>query len=80
MTNAALAPSADPRRWRALTVSMVGAFMVLLDVSIVNVALPTADRADEILRLSRTLGYEGRDLAALFQVLEQVSDERRTAA
>jgi 3-hydroxyisobutyrate dehydrogenase-like beta-hydroxyacid dehydrogenase len=45
-----------------------------------GVALPTADRADEILRLSRTLGYEGRDLAALFQVLEQVSDERRTAA
>jgi EmrB/QacA subfamily drug resistance transporter len=44
MTNAALAPSADPRRWRALTVSMVGAFMVLLDVSIVNVALPSIER------------------------------------
>ena len=45
-----------------------------------GVPLPTADRADEILRLARTLGYERRDLAALFQVLEQVTRERRTAA
>ncbi|MFD8784029.1 MFS transporter [Kitasatospora sp. NPDC059599] len=32
---------ADPRRWRALTVCLVAGFMTLLDVSIVNVALPT---------------------------------------
>jgi MFS family permease len=44
MTNAELAAAADPRRWRALTVSLVGAFMVLLDVSIVNVALPSIER------------------------------------
>jgi len=44
MTNAAPAGSADPRRWRALTVSLVGAFMVLLDVSIVNVAVPSIER------------------------------------
>jgi 3-hydroxyisobutyrate dehydrogenase-like beta-hydroxyacid dehydrogenase len=44
-----------------------------------GVSLPTADRADEILRLARTLGYERRDLATLFQVLEQVTRERRTA-
>src|SRR3954454_54004 len=31
----------DPRRWKALAVCLVGAFMVLLDVSIVNVALPS---------------------------------------
>jgi EmrB/QacA subfamily drug resistance transporter len=31
----------DPRRWRALWVSLVAGFMVLLDVSIVNVALPS---------------------------------------
>jgi EmrB/QacA subfamily drug resistance transporter len=35
---------ADPRRWRALAVSLVAAFMVLLDVSIVNVALPSIER------------------------------------
>ncbi len=29
----------DPRRWKALAVCLVGGFMVLLDVSIVNVAL-----------------------------------------
>ncbi|MCU1605347.1 MAG: transporter [Modestobacter sp.] len=44
MTNTAQAGSADPRRWPALTVSLVGAFMVLLDVSIVNVALPSIER------------------------------------
>jgi EmrB/QacA subfamily drug resistance transporter len=31
----------DRRRWRALAVCLVAAFMVLLDVSIVNVALPS---------------------------------------
>ncbi|MEO6821076.1 MAG: MFS transporter [Candidatus Nanopelagicales bacterium] len=30
----------DPGRWRALTICLAGGFMVLLDVSIVNVALP----------------------------------------
>jgi EmrB/QacA subfamily drug resistance transporter len=44
MTNAAVTGSPDPRRWRALTVSLVGAFMVLLDVSIVNVAVPSIER------------------------------------
>jgi 3-hydroxyisobutyrate dehydrogenase-like beta-hydroxyacid dehydrogenase len=41
--------------------------------------LRTADRADEVLRLARTLGYERRDLAALFQMLDEVTDDRRTA-
>jgi EmrB/QacA subfamily drug resistance transporter len=31
----------DPNRWRALGVCLTGGFMVLLDVSIVNVALPS---------------------------------------
>jgi EmrB/QacA subfamily drug resistance transporter len=35
---------ADPRRWRALAVTQFAAFMVLLDVSIVNVALPSIER------------------------------------
>jgi EmrB/QacA subfamily drug resistance transporter len=34
----------DQRRWRALTVTQLAAFMVLLDVSIVNVALPSIER------------------------------------
>jgi EmrB/QacA subfamily drug resistance transporter len=38
---AATAEQADPRRWKALAVCLVGGFMVLLDVSIVNVALPS---------------------------------------
>lgn len=33
--------SPDPRRWRALTICLVAGFMTLLDVSIVNVALPS---------------------------------------
>lgn len=35
---------ADPKRWRALAVSQLAAFMSLLDVSIVNVALPSIER------------------------------------
>jgi 3-hydroxyisobutyrate dehydrogenase-like beta-hydroxyacid dehydrogenase len=42
--------------------------------------LPTADRADEVLRVARVLGYENRDLAALFQLLEEMTRSRRTAA
>jgi EmrB/QacA subfamily drug resistance transporter len=34
-------PGTDPRRWRALTVCLVAGFMALLDISIVNVALPS---------------------------------------
>jgi EmrB/QacA subfamily drug resistance transporter len=36
--------AADPRRWRALAVTQCAAFMILLDVSIVNVALPSIER------------------------------------
>jgi EmrB/QacA subfamily drug resistance transporter len=43
----------DPRRWRALVVVLVAGFMVLLDVSIVNVALPS---------IARGLGADDSDL------------------
>ncbi|MCM0673939.1 MFS transporter [Micromonospora phytophila] len=39
------ASSDDRRRWQALGVGLVAAFMTLLDVSIVNVAVPSMDRA-----------------------------------
>jgi 3-hydroxyisobutyrate dehydrogenase-like beta-hydroxyacid dehydrogenase len=45
-----------------------------------GVPLPTADRADEVLGLARTLGCQDRDLAAMFQVLEQVTGTMRKAA
>lgn len=35
----------DPRRWRALTVCLAAGFLTLLDVSIVNVALPSIQEA-----------------------------------
>lgn len=35
----------DRRRWQAVGVGLVAAFMTLLDVSIVNVAVPSIDRA-----------------------------------
>src|SRR4029077_6481230 len=31
----------DPRRWLALTVMTLGAFMVLVDTTVVNVAIPS---------------------------------------
>ena len=39
-----------------------------------QIPLPTAERADEVLERAVALGYEHRDLAALFQVLEQIAD------
>ena len=34
----------DPRRWKALAVTLVAGFMTLLDVSIVNVAVPSIEQ------------------------------------
>ena len=38
-----------------------------------GIPLPTAERADEVLEHAAALGYERRDLAALFQALEQMA-------
>jgi EmrB/QacA subfamily drug resistance transporter len=35
---------ADPRRWKALAVVLIASFMILLDISIVNVAIPSIQR------------------------------------
>ena len=43
-----------------------------------EIPLPTAERADEVLEHAQTLGYERRDLAALFQLLEQIANGGRT--
>jgi 3-hydroxyisobutyrate dehydrogenase-like beta-hydroxyacid dehydrogenase len=42
------------------------------------IPLPTAERADDVLKQAAALGYERRDLAALFQVLEEMADGDRT--
>jgi EmrB/QacA subfamily drug resistance transporter len=41
---AATGDSADPRRWLTLTILLLAAFMNLLDVSIVNIAIPSIQR------------------------------------
>ncbi|MFB9924271.1 DHA2 family efflux MFS transporter permease subunit [Amycolatopsis halotolerans] len=41
--HASPAPEPDPQRWRALWVCLIAGFMTLLDVSIVNVALPSME-------------------------------------
>lgn len=43
-TGPAVPEAADPRRWRILAVTQLAGFMSLLDVSIVNVALPSIQR------------------------------------
>ena len=43
-----------------------------------EIPLPTAERADEVLELAQALGYERRDLAALFQALEQIAGSGAT--
>jgi 3-hydroxyisobutyrate dehydrogenase-like beta-hydroxyacid dehydrogenase len=42
-----------------------------------DIPLPTAERADEVLERAQALGYERRDLAALFQALEQMANSDR---
>ena len=42
--NPDVSDAADPKRWRALAVTQIAGFMSLLDVSIVNVALPSIQR------------------------------------
>jgi 3-hydroxyisobutyrate dehydrogenase-like beta-hydroxyacid dehydrogenase len=42
-----------------------------------EIPLPTAERADEVLEKAEALGYERRDLAALFQALEQIANGDR---
>src|SRR4030081_2211894 len=44
MTGGPQAPAPDPRRWIALGVVLMAMFMVLLDISIVNVAIPSIQR------------------------------------
>lgn len=41
-----------------------------------EIPLPTAERADEVLERARALGYERHDIAALLQVLEELAPER----
>ena len=43
-----------------------------------EIPLPTAERADEVLERALALGYERRDLAALFQALEDIATGERT--
>jgi hypothetical protein len=38
-----------------------------------RVALPSAAAADEVLTVARGMGYEQRDLAALFEVLGKLA-------
>jgi 3-hydroxyisobutyrate dehydrogenase-like beta-hydroxyacid dehydrogenase len=40
----------------------------------VGIPLPTAERVDEVLERAEALGFEHRDLVALFQLLEQIAD------
>ena len=43
-----------------------------------TIPLPTAERADEVLATAHALGYERRDIAALFEVLDRMAARRTT--
>ena len=43
-----------------------------------EISLPTTERADDVLEQAEALGYERRDLPALFQALEQMASGGRT--
>jgi 3-hydroxyisobutyrate dehydrogenase-like beta-hydroxyacid dehydrogenase len=42
-----------------------------------EIPLPTAERAEQILARASELGYDRRDLAVLFEVLEQIADRKQ---
>lgn len=65
--DAPLVDVAHPQRWRALTAGLVAAFMALLDVSIVNVALPSI--ADELGAGPGTLSWVVSGYALAFGLL-----------
>jgi len=44
-----------------------------------EIPVPTAERADEMLKQARSLGYERRDIAAFFQLLEELAAKGRKA-
>ena len=62
--------------WFALGLMQKDVELALDAARRLEIPLPTAGRADEILREARALGYERRDLAALFQVLEQLATRK----
>jgi 3-hydroxyisobutyrate dehydrogenase-like beta-hydroxyacid dehydrogenase len=41
-----------------------------------DIPLPTAERADEILATAHAIGYDHRDIAGLFEVLEHMAAHR----
>lgn len=45
-----------------------------------EIPLPTAERAEQILGRASELGYDRRDLAVLFEVLEQIADRKEAKA
>ena len=42
-----------------------------------DVPLPSAGVADDVLARAAELGYEHRDIAAIFRVLRRIGDDRR---
>src|ERR1700710_799765 len=50
---ASFAPGADPRRWLALGIIAIAQLMVVLDASIVNIALPSAQKSLHITDANR---------------------------
>ena len=57
------APAADPRRFRALAVIAIAQLMIVLDASVVTVALPSAQHALHISNSDRQWVYTAYSLA-----------------
>ena len=66
-----------PDAWFDVSLMHKDIELALEEARRLEIPLPTAERADEILERAQALGYERRDLAALFQALEQIADVDR---
>ena len=66
-----------PDAWFDVSLMHKDIELALEEARRLEIPLPTAERADEVLERAQALGYERRDLAALFQALEQIADVDR---
>src|SRR5689334_14526997 len=57
-------PGADPRRWRALAVLALVQFMLILDITVVNVALPHIQQSPHFSEAGLAWVVDGYVLAA----------------
>ena len=67
--------SADPRRWKALAAIAVALFMLILDLTVINVALPDLGAAREAAMLETGIDFGDQVVRAVVGVMAALDEE-----